>query len=373
MFGAPAGISAEAGMESQLAAAQMQRVQAGVTAAEAPARMMEMMAQGRLVGAEAGLKESELSMQRAFAANAQALAGKSGQPTDMAGQIDQMAQIAMKSGQVQKAADLADKAAMLRYRGTEAQRMQALMKNERLAVSAKQFDVLGQVYQGATDQASFDQATALLKMQGIDSPWAGSAYSPELVSQIKNQALTVQAKMLRDTQQTREEAMQQREMEIERHHTATEQLMAENERIRLAQAERAAKAGQVVGTPSANEVKQVTATLQEQFPELDADKLPVWSSDVAGRAKAIMKQNPGVDWETAQNQAITEMGIHKEVQKDSFLRIPYDKTTVVKDGGQPLALPASQDDLKIGPVYKTSRGAAKWNGTAFWANSAEDQ
>lgn len=291
MFGAPVGM--EAAQSFMLRQAQIPLVQA----------------QARLTGAEAGLKQSQLDMQKKFMDGmAQLKQSAAPGPMGMASNIDNMANIAMQSGQVDRAADLSDKAALLRMRMASMAHNQMLAQNMQLQQGQRTTGMLGQLLQGATDQASWDRGNALFSMMtGQRSPYAGVPFSPELPKQIQEQAMTAAQSSARAIQAKNEASLEQSRQSAEDFRQSRLAIMQQMETDRQAREARLAKVGgKTVGSPNKLSMQQATALITSKLPDLPADEADAAAYTLAARAEALVQQNPGLDRATAMAQAYAE-------------------------------------------------------------------
>jgi len=315
--------------------AETQAANAMSEQARLPSQIALTQNQANLTGAEAGLKQSELAMQQKFAQMAAmqpgGATGAGTTPDDMAKNIEQMARLALQAGQVQKAGELTEQAQNIRLKGVDMLRMQALMANTKMEMTTKQFDLAGQMYSGATDQVSFDKATSLLKMNGVDSPWAGMPFSQDLLKHIQDASMSVAQRVQRDTGEQRVQmANQALQLKTSQDQFLDQQRLIDEQR-KTEQEERSGKSGGM-GMPTKAQTDQTGQYLTNELG-MDADSVLKYAPDVAHEINGLLKGNRGMTLDEAQAQAIINLGVQKQVTKRDYWA---DKTEWVKGvkGGQ---------------------------------------
>lgn len=276
----------------------------------------------RLLRAQAGLAENELSQEEAFARAMSGMAAQpgvpqeSGVPTSRAVPLFRMADIALRAGAVKKGQDLLAKASTIAHQ-EEQDRMgaQKLAYYKRKDAEAD-LERLGGFYGNVKSQEDLDAANAAFKQVYPDRPlpaWTSTPYSPFLIKGFKDSLLTEQQRLAAinkdEDQKAREIDQKDRRDREERLKRATE--AADRRREEAAKAK--AKSGE----------GKVSTTLGKDLPILAAREIsdsvfggeipPEFKKEVEGakvviaaRAKQLLEGNRGLDLAAATARAVQE-------------------------------------------------------------------
>ena len=328
------------------------------------------------VQAEAGLKQQQLAMQQRFMQNMQQMNAQSPAATDMPTQLNRMAQVAMNSGMVDKAASLSTQAAMINARMAQMAHNQMLVRNEQVQQGKNTLDLMGQFLQGATDQSSWDRGNTLFTMMtGRQSPYAGLPFNPDLVKELQAQSMTAKQHADDIRQQLNQQSLEQQRAVSQDLMRTRMDVLERAQDLREGRESRLAKTGgRVVGVPSKDEQNEVMRLLSTEYPNLPSDEIGNMTYSIASRAKAIRTANPGLDAESAMHQAVQEARV---TNPPSALDKAYQVAETVLgkgDATSPMTLPQDRSKLITGKYYMGKGGVAKYlgNGKFEMMPNAED-
>jgi len=319
---------------------------------------------------ELASRTEEAANQRRFMEAMQKL-GSTDMSQDPAGKLDKMAQIALESGQVNKAAEFADRSAMVKARMAQLAHTNMQMEEQKLAQGKKTVNLVAQLMQGATDQDSWDRANALYaSTTGQRSPYEGLPYNPRLVQELQVQALTAKEAAELDVK-TRNQATLDavRSSSIDFRNKRLD-LLERELLLRKQRMERLGKVGgKVVAAPAKGEVEEAAMLIHTDYDNLPEEEIARNAYVVASRARALRTANPGLDAHGSMVQAMQELNLQNppgfldRVYAIFGAAKPPTKATIPS---APMPLPADKK-LVVGQVYATPRGNARWNGKQFEA------
>ena len=384
MFGAPEGIVAfdqnelvKARTQAELAQAasfpseiRLRNAQAGAleqsTAAEK--RLGELMMQMQ-AGGQPG-DDSELGSLAGGTAGIPAPA----KPASMADMLDKLSTMAAGAGLATKAQDLAKNAALIRSREASQLSAATTARLNQLKMIRETAGLQGQLFGGATDEASWNTANALYEFQtGMPSPYRGVQFSPALAQQINDSAMT--AKERADAE---EKAIKQKELDTYRK-ARLAQLDRQNElreaaqRTREERERRLAKAGggSAVSSPTKSETDQAARLIRKDFSGMDAADLNDAAFNLASEARALRKQNKALDAGTALQQAYNAAVAAGDFQTDSGIGgFGFRRKTTYSGRGKtvdtPAPIPADRKQLIVDRYYVNPQGqVGRWTGKGF--------
>jgi hypothetical protein len=346
LFGAGAG--------EQMALASMGSLaQTRLTQAEIPG-----------IQAEGALKQQQLALQKRFMQNMQQMNQQDSTATDLPTQLNKMAQVAMNSGMVDRAANLAEQAATITARAAQVAHNQMLVRNAQVQQGKNTLDLMGQFLQGATDQASWDRGNTLFTMlTGRQSPYAGLPYNPDLVNELQAQSMTAKQHADEIRQNLNQQSLEQQRQVAQDLMRTRMDVLERAQDLREGRETRLAKAGgKIVGTPTKDEQSEVMRLLSTEYPNLPSDEIGNMTYSLASRAKAIRTANPGLDAESAMQQAVQEMKI---TNPPSTLDKAYSVAKTLLGEGDitsPMTLPPDRAKLIVGKYYLGKGGVGKYLG-----------
>lgn len=218
----------------------------------------------------------------------------------------------------------------------------------------------------------------------------GMEFDPDVVKYFNDQAMTAKERADLDLRAMGEARQQRSAVELAEYRSSLLDINNANleERRRendLKQKEGGAKADT---GPTEAQVKSAKAAVanvifQGKVPPKESQEYVAFEAgaqSIAARAQAMVRENKGLTWNeavqraTTESQAAGDWSTLKVLMDHKFLGVRYRQTTEergrqFKDrGSNPLdaiPMPASKNQLKTGAYYITSRGIAKWNGSAF--------
>ncbi len=208
-------------------------------------------------------------------------------------------------------------------------------------------------------------------------------YDPDVVAYLNSQALTAYQKAQLDLISSRDATnKRQADARIDNARNLTSIAKA---RLKLAEeaAARANKTGKSASAPNRDQLAAAESAVVSQIfggrkptsPEAKA-AMAAGVSAIASRTQALLRENKAMDFETAQNRAIIESQAAGDWKIDEPGRIASffgaESKTKFGAGKTPataIVLPEDPKKLVKGKFYITSKGKAKWNGSAFEAIS----
>lgn len=369
-------------------------------------RIAMQPAHQRIYEAEAGTKEMQLrqaqrmeQLMQGFDWGAPGGGGApggapGGQPQSMATPYWRMAEIAGRSGNVEQSRKLAAGASQIMVRESNALNARSSMESRYLNMQFKNMGALEGILSGAKDQASFDAGNMMYEMQyQRPSPYRGMVYSPELVKSMTDSLIPakdrVHNQILQNEYGSRADLRNRRinYMDYMQDHLDAMEEIARGREARLAKT----GVSKPLAAPTKAETDAALALVKTQmYPSLAGDKSdPVYlqtletinagAKDVAASAKAKLRDNPALDWNTALQRALTESIQAGDWQKVAaggfFSRQPR---TAFSGGGKtaetaiPIPPGASAADVRKkmqpGKFYldpRTNQPIGQWTGTGF--------
>jgi hypothetical protein len=230
---------------------------------------------------------------------------------------------------------------------------------------------------GVTDEASFNAAKMAYmsdpRFRGQPVPPALQAWTPDtprLIAAIRNgtkeglakiasDRLAAEADSKDELRKAREDFMTWREGQAK--------IIADlKERVKKAQE----KAGADVGAPTKGETDLAVRLLSDEYKEakLPPAELSRAADDIASRAKAIRKANPGLDAATSTAQAFEEFKPGFATTAKAWYELGGASTTYKRKTGNttPQPLPATEAGYVVGQTYTLRNGKpGKWTGQGF--------
>lgn len=320
--------------------------------------------------------------------------GAPGQPQSMAAPYWRMAEIAGRSGNVEQSRKLAAGASQIMVR--EANTANALSNRDRhiLDTQMKRIGLLEGVLSQANDQASFDAGNALFSAQtGMPSPYSGMVYNKEMVKQLTDSLIPAKDRVRNNILQNEYESRDFNRRSQISHRDFMENHYGIMEDIAQDRETRMAKTGasKPLAAPSKAETDAATALVKTQmFPNLQGDKadpaylqtletINAGAKDVAATAKAMLRDNPALNWNTALQRALTESiqagdwqtvatgGPFQRKSRQSFRGAGHTAATAM-----PLPAGTSVEEVRRqmqpGKFYldpRTHQPLGQWSGTGF--------
>jgi len=333
------------------------------------------LAQGRHDMAVAQQQEQKTQEQQKLAAAMGQL--KDGPTGSVADRIEDAASQLMKLGQPAAAAGLATKSAEIRVKDAQAGAADALATERGVKVQTELIDRASGLYANARDQTSWDAANMMFGQMfpGTENPFAGLPYNPKYVEMARGTLLKEKDRLaaIEDSKKTaiQDRLAKAREKYLGFREGILERQVADRERRTDLLEKNGGSTGrnQAVGSPTKKEVvdagKLLESKLESPLTEADAQVAPL---QIASEAKAMLKANKGLDWNTALERATTNAIKAGDFEAVSSLG-GFKKETKFKGGGKTpdTALKASASTaFQVGRYYIGAGGqVAKYNGKGF--------
>lgn len=247
-----------------------------------------------------------------------------------------------------------------------------------------QAELVGQHMQGVNSQDSYDQAINQMAVEGMPKQeldiLRNHPYDPNFVNQLVTHASTVNQMA---TQKLNALKLQSTNDWHKQELAARKQLETQKEAAAAAQkaaAERNSKNGQTTA-PSNADIDSASAAVRQTLyqgakpPDEDKDMVNSLTSDVAARAKQLVKQNRGMDMATASYQALQELQASGQLKKvttntKTFMH-PFTGENNTNTSYAPKGIssadamkdPGSPSQRVVGRWYQTPQGPRQWLGT----------
>lgn len=218
----------------------------------------------------------------------------------------------------------------------------------------------------------------------------GMEFDPDVVKYFNDQAMTAKERADLDLRAMGEQRQQRAAIELAEYRNSLLDINNANldERRRENDLKRKEGGAKADTGPTEAQVKSAKAAVanvvfQGKIPPKESQEYVAFEAgaqSIAARAQAMVRENKGLTWNeavqraTTESQAAGDWSTLKVLMDHKFLGVRYRQTTEergrqFKDrGSNPLdaiPMPASKNQLKTGAYYITSRGIAKWNGSAF--------
>lgn len=218
----------------------------------------------------------------------------------------------------------------------------------------------------------------------------GMEFDPDVVKYFNDQAMTAKERADLDLRAMGEQRQQRAAIELAEYRSSLLDINNANldERRRENDLKRKEGGAKADTGPTEAQVKSAKAAVanvifQGKVPPKESQEYVAFEAgaqSIAARAQAMVRENKGLTWNeavqraTTESQAAGDWSTLKVLMDHKFLGVRYRQTTEergrqFKDrGSNPLdaiPMPASKNQLKTGAYYITSRGIAKWNGSAF--------
>ncbi len=351
------------------------------SAALAPANLAHQVGLGRLANAQATATETNnKAMASAAAMMAQQLGeppSADGKPPSMSSMLMNQAQIFAKAGLPMKAEE-AMKTATTAMGHEVAARTATLREATAKLTGAKQTaTIMSNLAADVTDQASWERANQVYEqLSGTKSPFANMPYDPKFVSMIQDSATTMKQKADMEEKRRVDDARLENLKDLQRHRQETEDLARTRAKQSAERQDRVGKVGgKDVGAPAAGEIAAAKGLLRGESGLVSDVDLPTAAFDVAAKARAIRKSNPGIAADEALRQAVLEKKMSGDFvpPEPGFKVLGFDtgiggKAGKYKPGGaaatdsiDPAKTPKSK--LELGKVYKDAASGKSWQWT----------
>jgi hypothetical protein len=270
---------------------------------------------------------------------------------DMPRMLEGLSMLSARFGNLKDAGELAVHASQIRSHAATAYTQQIEAEKKTREIQWDQITKLDQILSIAKDQDSFDHANAIYAgVFGKPSPYAGQKYEdvqPQLEA-LGQQILTAKERIQLDLQKQDVDSKSKNRKSAIEFRDFRKGIMAEEQDLRAGRETRLNKnSGKVIGAPTKQEVDLVYPMVNNSMKDLDAEEKYQKAGAVAGMARKLMRDHPGLDFDTAARQALMRVS-----------KIPGVTYQDGKTPSQPLPLPADRK-LEMGHYYMTTKGVGK--------------
>lgn len=270
---------------------------------------------------------------------------------ELAADMDALAEMAMRSGQPEKAKDYVVAGSTLRKNQQE-------MTASKLSSDIKEMNMMSSLMQSVDDETSWRQANAMFAMQtGRQSPWAQLPYNPELVSKIQTGIQNSKDRAMTAATKAREAASKAQADESK---TRIGLIKAQT-RLADARTSRLKKVG--ASEPKPSDVRIITDLLQNDYSgAVLPEEARVLARPVAERMLELMSR---------QSLSKTEAGerAYQEAKAAGSFGGLLPKRNLGGSKQKPLEIPDDKAKLKPNMFYKGKGAYADkillWTGTGF--------
>jgi hypothetical protein len=374
----------------------------GIAGQEAGHRMLESQARVRTMNAqneESAFKLEQLTKQQALADKAGALLNSISKndlktvddPQEVLGKITRMSQplevvgdLYMRSGAPEQGMKFMQAASEIQKRESDIQKDALSAQQTRLENITKGAAAVSQYLGVAKNQSEWDYGIRQLRAQGIIEPelidqMAKQPYDPDVAEYFNQQAMSagdrarLEMQAGKDALQARDSAIRiaqgNQRMQIQKAQ------QKETARHNLAMEKNSGSKSVTSGAPSEADRKYAMNALKTTvFRDVDVEDSADFNTAadyVASQAKDLVRNNKNMTWETAVQKTIIQG------QQSGAFGVDPAKTTLwgmverepakvkFQSPEAPVPMPKDKKQMKKGQVYDTSRGKARWNGTAF--------
>lgn len=205
----------------------------------------------------------------------------------VADQLDQMAIIASRTGNIEAAQNLATKSAQVRETNSK-------VKTQQLKATTDRWNMASSLLSGVHDDASWRQANQTYAMMtGQQSPYANAPYSPELVDQLKGGVQTAKDRAL--TEQAEATAVKSK---------AELPLLKARTEYYYARAAHLGKEGAVKVVTA--DLKAATDLIEKDYGSINPEDSRIIGRQIVDRTKELLKRNPALTKLQAMNKAYHE-------------------------------------------------------------------
>lgn len=313
--------------------------------------------------------------------------------------LDIVGNIYMKGGAPKKGMEFLKGSTEIRKKEQEMRSAEFTDQKNKLENILKVSDFVSRTIGTARNQSEWEYGKQQLKKAGVLPPEVVEQldqmqeFDPDVAAFFNEQALTAYQRASLDMTSANQQATQ--DLSQQRLQDQQQRTTIAKERLRLAEIaqNRADKGGKSAVAPDEKAIKSVSAVVTNEIFKGTAPKgedkaaFDAGVQSIAARALAMVKEDKALDWETAVNRAVVESQSEGDWEMYAGKKGPLDflgiemgsepaKTKFSSLGRNPdtaIPLPSVSDDdptvdkakLKKGKFYITTKGAAKWNGTAW--------
>ena len=306
--------------------------------------------------------------------------------------MEAVADVYYRGGAISKAMEISKAASEIRKRESDIEADQYNNQQTRLENMIKGADIAARTVGIARNESEWRQGMKELEGTGIIEPelmeqLKSMPYDPDVAAYFRDRAVQVADQARLDLQRETNDRLErqgaieagQMERRIRLQEARDNEVRRHNRVIEKASGGKAAG----IVAPNSDELRSAKAALLSSVysdfkgKDIESDSDFTAAADyVAAQAQQLVKQNKGMDWNTAVQQAIMrgeQAGAFGATEGDNwFLRkIGQGDESEPKFDGKGLSaqtaipMPNSKAEMKKGRYYITSRGRALWNGKDF--------
>lgn len=339
-----------------------------------PVQLAHEAATTRLNNANAQLVEQRATSEKNMASLMQGM--ELGDGTATSANIMKLAGVAMKSGDPTTARELLMRASQAHAQESREAQYKAQQQRYLAETQMKKADRYGQLMRGVKNQQELDAANFIYQAEFGETP-ALIDYDPAVVARVQQGATKLRDQIYADHTATMEELAKQRLRNTQGYRAASlgirqADLERKIEKDRTSKKE----GGKDVGSPTKSEIDQAKNILGQdgKLQGLDSASQRTASFDLASRARALRKANPGLDAGEAMTRALTEQvqeGYYTTKKATGFFDklLGRQKAAYGRPGasaGNPLTVPQDRSTMKSGTYYTTPKGTLLYLGGGKW-------
>lgn len=323
---------------------------------------------------EAEMRASEgRRLTQAMAKLQTADAGKAG--SSLADQLEEQALQLSDLGFPAKAGALGVQAANIRLHEAQQLHQEGAAGKLQFEEKAKTLDRIANLYGSATNERDWAAANMMVAQQfpEFDNPLAKVPYSPEAARMASAQALSMKdrlgLKIKAATAASEDSLRKAREGYLTTRADLLERQTADRERRTEILEKTGGKRGvdKPVGSPTSGDIKGAASLLKSAYPDLPKEDVSAAAYQIAGEARRMAKENPGLSMSVAMTRAFAA------AQKDGYFETTdkmfgLGKSVRYSTAGRTpeAAIPAPADrKFQAGRYYQTPKGVMKFDGTSW--------
>lgn len=225
-----------------------------------------------------------------------------------------------RAGFAKEGADLGAKVATMRMNASRANNFDATTALHQVDTQRKILEERDALLSGVTDAYSFQNAQMayLQSHPGAGLPPQLQQYDPGVVEALRRSTkqgldnLKFEEQKIRD-KATADNRQQANDLRQDRNDIAREAVRIREEALQRAK-KSSGTAQKPVGFPTTGEQTRAVQAVKEAYPDLEGSDLDNFGFEVAAKAKYLLKNNAGLDAQTALDQAMTDPEIQSKIQ-----------------------------------------------------------
>lgn len=338
-----------------------------------PLTMQHEQATTRLNNANAAIAEQRVQADKNMADLMQGMTIADGESNS--GITMKMAGVAMKAGDAVTARDLLLRASQMHADEARQAQTAAMTAKYQSDMRIKVADRYHQLLSGVRSQADLDAANFMFQSE-FGQPGVVTTYDPNAIGVVQQSLLKAKDRIYADHLAAVEGQADRRISNTQDYRAQLLDIRRAAEARRAAAAQDKTKnAGKDVGSPGKVEIDSARDLLDREGKSqgLDAGSQRTAAFDLASRARALRRQNPGLDAGEAMQRALVDQvnDGYFSVQKATGLNGLLGRTKNVygRPGGsaeKPAPVPADRSTMKPQTYYSTPKGTLLYLGGGKW-------